>query len=340
MSFNGMQYGDISPRVGIYAVAKFLAHAQPILVLERFATSQPLPKNKSQTIKWRRAIPFDTSLVALTEGVTPAPQAMRFEDVTTSISQYGAWVAFSDVIADTHEDPILNQMSELLAEQAAQVKEGLIWNVLRAGTNVLYTGTATSRATVNAPVQEADLRLAQRVLKGNLCKPITKMISASLNTATEPVAPGYIAFGHTNLEADLRDLTGFVPREKYASTSALMDQEIGKFEDIRFILTPHLAPFYGAGTSTAGAGAATDVLGSNGAVDVFPVVVVGQVFDGVAALKGYESAQMAVKNPKMGDSYEDPLGQRGFMSWKMWYVVTRLNEAWGVRIEAAARSLT
>lgn len=340
MSFNGMQYGDISPRVGIYAVAKFLAHAQPILVLERFATSQPLPKNKSQTIKWRRAIPFDTSLVALTEGVTPAPQAMRFEDVTTSISQYGAWVSFSDVIADTHEDPILNQMSELLAEQAAQVKEGLIWNVLRAGTNVLYTGTATSRATVNAPVQEADLRLAQRVLKGNLCKPITKMISASPNIATEPVAPGYIAFGHTNLEADLRDLTGFVPREKYASTTALMDQEIGKFEDIRFILTPHLAPFYGAGTSTAGAGASTDVLGSNGAVDVFPIVVIGQDFFGVTALKGYESAQMAVKNPKMGDSYEDPLGQRGFMSWKMWYVVTRLNEAWGVRIEAAARSLT
>lgn len=339
-SYNGMNYGDISPRVGMHAVAKFLAHAQPILVLEKFATSQPLPKNKSQTIKWRRAIPFDTSLVALTEGVTPAPQAMRFEDVTSAISQYGAWVAFTDVVADTHEDPILNEMSTLLSEQAAQVKEGLTWNVLRAGTNVLYTGTATSRATVNAPVQEADLRLATRVLKGNLAKPITRMISASPNIATEPVAPGYIAFGHSNLEADLRDLTGFVPREKYASTSALMDQEIGKFEDIRFILTPHLAPFYGAGTSTVGAGASTDVLGSNGAVDVYPVVIIGQDFFASTSLKGYESAQMAVKNPQMGASFEDPMGQRGFMSWKMWYVVTRLNEAWGVRIEAAARSLT
>jgi N4-gp56 family major capsid protein len=339
-SYNGMNYGDISPRVGMHAVAKFLAHAQPILVLEKFATSQPLPKNKSQTIKWRRAIPFDTSLVALTEGVTPAPQAMRFEDVTSAISQYGAWVAFTDVVADTHEDPILNEMSTLLSEQAAQVKEGLTWNVLRAGTNVLYTGTATSRATVNAPVQEADLRLATRVLKGNLAKPITRMISASPNIATEPVAPGYIAFGHSNLEADLRDLTGFVPREKYASTSALMDQEIGKFEDIRFILTPHLAPFYGAGTSTVGAGVSTDVLGSNGAVDVYPVVIIGQDFFASTSLKGYESAQMAVKNPQMGASFEDPMGQRGFMSWKMWYVVTRLNEAWGVRIEAAARSLT
>ena len=326
MAYNGMQYGDISPRVGIHAVAKFLAHAQPILVLERFATSQPLPKNKSQTIKWRRAIPFDTSLVALTEGVTPAPQALRFEDVTTTISQYGAWVQYSDVIADTHEDPILNQMTELMSEQAAQVKEGLIWNVIRAGTNVIYTGTATGRVQVNAPVQEADLRLAQRVLKGNLAKQLTKMISASVNTATEPVAPGYIALGHSNLESDLRDLTGFVPREKYGNTSGLMDQEIGKFEDIRFILTPHLAPFYGAGPSTAGAGASTDVLGSNGAVDVYPLVILGQDFFAVTALKGYESAEVIFKNPVA--SIEDPLAQRGFCSWKMWYVVTRLNEAW------------
>jgi N4-gp56 family major capsid protein len=338
MAYNGMQYGDISPRVGIHAVAKFLAHAQPILVLERFATSQPLPKNKSQTIKWRRAIPFDTSLVALTEGVTPAPQALRFEDVTTAISQYGAWVQFTDVIADTHEDPILNQMTELMSEQAAQVKEGLIWNVIRAGTNVIYTGTATSRVTVNAPVQEADLRLAQRVLKSNLAKQLTKMISASVNTATEPVAPGYIALGHSNLESDLRDLTGFVPREKYGNISGIMDQEIGKFEDIRFILTPHLNPFYGAGTSAGGGGVSTDVLGSNGAVDVYPLVILGQDFFAVTALKGYESAEVIFKNPVA--SIEDPLAQRGFCSWKMWYVVTRLNEAWGVRIEAAARSLT
>jgi N4-gp56 family major capsid protein len=339
MAYQGMNYGDISPRVGIYAVAKFLAHAQPILVLEKFGSSQPLPKNKSQTIKWRRSVPFDTSLVALTEGVTPAPQAMRFEDVSTTISEYGAWVGFTDVIADTHEDPILNQMSELLSEQAAQVKEGLIWNVIRAGTSVIYSG-----ATVDAPVQEADLALAQRVLKNNLAKPITKMISASVNVATEPVAGGYIGFGHTNLEQDLRDLTGFVVREKYASTSPLMEQEIGKFQDIRFILSPQFAPFAGQG-SAGGSGTGYNVLdvlasGNPLKVDVYPIVIIGQDAFGSTSLKGYESAAMAVKNPQMGSSYEDPLGQRGFMSWKMWFVATILNEAWMVRVECAARSFT
>ncbi len=344
MAYQGMNYGDISPRVGIYAVAKFLAHAQPILVLEKFASSQPLPKNKSQTIKWRRAVPFDTSLVALTEGVTPAPQAMRFEDVTTTISQYGAWVGYTDVIQDTHEDPILNQMSELLAEQAAQVKEGLIWNVIRAGTSVIYSGSATARNQVDAPVQEADLALAQRVLKNNLAKPITRMISASVNIATEPVAGGYIGFGHTNLEQDLRDLTGFVVREKYSNTAPLMEQEIGKFQDIRFILSPQFLPFAGAGgAGSSGAGFnMLDVLASGNPlrVDVYPIVIIGQDAFGVTSLKGFESATMAVKNPQMGSSYEDPLGQRGFMSWKFWFVATILNESWMTRVECAARSFT
>lgn len=262
---------------------------------------------------------------------------MRFEDVTTTISEYGAWVAFTDVIQDTHEDPILNEMSSLLSEQAAQVKEGLIWNVIRAGTSVIYSGAATSRITVSAPVGESDLALAQRVLKNNLAKPITKMISASVNVATEPVAGGYIGFGHTNLEQDLRDLTGFVVREAYSSIAPLMEQEIGKFQDIRFILSPQFAPFYGAGEVGTGGG---DVLATNGAADVFPIVIIGQDAFGVTALKGYESAAMAVKNPQMGSSYEDPLGQRGFMSWKMWFVATILNEAWMTRVECAARALT
>jgi N4-gp56 family major capsid protein len=332
MSFSGMNYGDISPRVGIYAVAKMLAHATPILVLEKFAKVEALPKNKGLTIKWRRPVPFEVSPVALTEGVTPAPQIMEYEDVTSVISQYGAWVAITDVIADTHEDPVLSNITELMAEQAAATKEAIVWSVIRAGTNVFYSGSATSRATVEAPLDEAELRLVQRELKGNHGKHITRMLSASEKVATEPVAPGFIAFGHSNLEQDLRDLNGFVVREKYAS-GALMDQEIGKFEDIRFILTPHLEPFFGAGSSTT-----TGVLNTNSKVDVYPIVVIAQDAFGVTPLKGMESVSVKVKNP--GEvSYVDPLGQRGMVSWKMWYVATRLNESWMVRIECAASAL-
>lgn len=325
---------DISPRVGIYAVAKMLAYAQPMLVLEKFAQVTALPKNKGLTIKWRRPVPFDVSAVALTEGVTPAPQILEYEDVTSVISQYGSWVPFTDVIADTHEDPNLQVMTQLCGEQAASTKEAILWAELRGGTNVIYAGTANSRATVTAVLDEDDLRAAQRELKANHGRHITKMIGATDKTATEPVAPAFIAFGHSNLESDLRDLNGFTIREKYASYAPVSDYEIGKFEDIRFILTPHLEPFFGAGSAST-----TGVLNNGANVDVYPIVIVAQDAYGCTPLKGAESVAMGVLNPKMAGSYEDPLGQRGLVSWKMWFVATRLNEAWMVRIETACSAL-
>lgn len=334
MSFSGVQYGDISPRVGIFAVANFLSHAQPVLVLEKFAMFQAVPKNVGQILKWRRAVPFEVSMDQLTEGVTPPPQGLVYEDVTSTLAQYGSWIPFTDVIADTHEDNNLKQMTMLAGEQAGLTKERILWNTLIGGTNVIYSGTATGRSGVVAPVDLNDFRLATRALKVAVAKPITKMIDATDRIATEPVAPGYVAFGHSNLEQDLRDIVGFIPREKYSNTTKLLhEQEIGKLEDIRFILSPHFTYFAGAG------GASATVLNTGGNADVYPIVIIGQEAFAATPLKGMDSARVAVKNPQMGVSYEDPLGQRGFVSWKMWYSAVRLNEAWMVRIEAAVTAL-
>ena len=216
-----------------------------------------------------------------------------------------------------------------LGEQAAPTKEALIWEELVGGTAVLYSGAATSRATVDDVVQAADLVAAQRFLKANRAKHITRMLKASQMIATEPVAPAFVAFGHSNLEPDLRALPEFVVREKYANMQMLSDYEIGKFQDIRFILSPQLTPFWGAG------GSPTGVLSRDGvAADVYPIVIVGQDAFGVVPLRGMDSASITIQNPKA--TYEDPLAQRGFASWKMWYVAVRLNEEWMVRVEVAA----
>lgn len=334
MAYSGIQYGDISQRVGTYAVANFLASAENQLILEKFAKVEMVPKNKSTNVKFRRPVKFDVSTTALTEGVTPVPQAFDYEDVEVNLAQFGAWVPFTDVIADTHEDPILKSITAECGDQAGATKEMILWNMMKGGTNVIWTGSATSTATVLAPLDIDDIRSAVRELKANHAMKITKRISASPNIATEPVNAAYIAVGHTNLEADIRDITGFVPVEKYSNFQPVSEHEVGKVEDVRFILTPHLEPEFGAGSNTT-----TGVLNNGDNVDVYPLVVFGQDAFAATPLKGMESARIAVKNPKMGESYEDPLGQRGFVSWKMWYAAVRLNEAWLVRIESAASIL-
>jgi len=308
--FSGVQYADLGVRIGLYAVAQFLAHAQPMLALEKFAQLVEVPMKSGQLVKWRRLVPFNASMEQLVEGITPSPTGVVYEDVSSTIAQYGAWIPFTDILIETHEDDNLRQFTMGAGEQAALTKERILWNTLVAGTNVAYSGAATSRATVQAPIDLGDVQLATRALKVAMAKPITKIITASEKISTQPVAPGYVAFGHTNLEQDIRAVSGFVPREHYSdSTKLLHDMEIGKVQDVRFILLPHLTYFAGAGAAVT-----TGILHNGTNVDVYPVVFFGQDAFAATALKGRSSANVVVKNPKMGETYEDPLGQRGYVA--------------------------
>jgi len=75
-------YGDISQRTAVWAAVEMLAHAEPILVLSKYGQPKPMPKNKANAVKFRRPIPYTVSTTTLTEGVTPASQNMRYEDVS------------------------------------------------------------------------------------------------------------------------------------------------------------------------------------------------------------------------------------------------------------------
>lgn len=82
-------YSGLSQRTTVYAEQKMLEHAEPILILEKFAKSKPLPKNTAKTISFRRPIPFPVSTTQLIEGVTPPAKQMDFEDVEVELGQYG-----------------------------------------------------------------------------------------------------------------------------------------------------------------------------------------------------------------------------------------------------------
>ena len=68
MASNVTTYGDISPRVAVYAMKRLLKRAMPYLVLERFGQARPLPRKHSQQVKFRRFERFPFTPTALTEG--------------------------------------------------------------------------------------------------------------------------------------------------------------------------------------------------------------------------------------------------------------------------------
>ena len=329
-------YGDINQRTAVWAEGTMLEHAEPILVLDKFGDTKPLPKNKADTITFRRPVPYTVSTSQLVEGVTPAPKQITYEDVSVQMGQYGELFEISDKIVDMAEDPVLANASMLAGEQAAETKELILWGVLRAGTNVFYSGTGTpaTRAAVNSTITLNLQRAVVRALKSQRARSITTMISASPKFGTEAVAPAFIAFGHTDCEQDIRDMDGFTPVERYGNFSPVSDYEVGKVEGVRYILSPVLEPFLAAGSGTLNG----MVSAGSANVDVYPLIFISKNCYGTVPLKGAGSMNPTVINPGTV-SAADPLGQRGYVGWKMYFASLILNEAWINRVEVGVTDL-
>lgn len=322
-------YGDISPRTAAYAEKEMLKRGLPFLVIEKFGQAKPIPGNNSKTIVFRRYNALPTTPTTLVEGVTPSSRTLAVTDVTATLAQYGDTTTITDVILDTHEDPVLNEAVTLLGEQAAQMIEKMRYGILKAGTSVLYANGA-SRSAVNTPISRELQRRAVRSLKRQNARFITSVIRSTPSFGTENVAPGYVALIHPDLESDVRDLPGFVPAEKYGSMTP-WENELGKCEDVRYVSSTIFEPWVNAG------GAAGTMLSTGGtAADVYPILYLARDAYGIVALKGAYAITPMVVNPKPSDS--DPLAQRGHVSWKAMQTAVILNDAWMCRAEVAAKA--
>ena len=320
-------YGDISPRTAAYAEKELLKRGLPYLVLEKFGQAKPLPEGSSKTIKFRRYSALPNTPVALTEGVTPVGQTLAATDIIANLVQFGDKITTTDVILDTHEDPVLNESIALLGEQAAQMIEKMRFGVLKAGTSVQYANGAV-RNGVNTTITHTIQRRCVRSLKRQNGRPITTIVRSTPAFNTENVAPAFIGLVHPDLEADVRNMTGFVPVERYGALTPY-ENEIGKCEDVRYLSSTIFEPWADAG------GAKGLMLSTSGtSADVYPILYIARDAYGIVALKGAWAITPMVVNPKPTDS--DPLAQRGHCSWKAMQTAVILNDAFMCRLECAA----
>lgn len=332
------RYSDagVSPRTNVYAERQMLKHQMPVRILDKFGETKPMPRNKTQTIKFRRPKVFTAATTPLQEGVTPTATQFSYEDVEVTLKQYGQVVEITDVIEDTHEDPVLNDATVQAGENIARTLEALDWGVLRAGTNVFYAN-GTARNQVNTPISLSKQRAVMRALKAQKAYKITRILDASVNYGTKAIEASYIGIHHTDVEQDIRELAGFVPVAEYANRKPISEYELGTVEDTRYICSPDLDPFADAGAAFAGSG--TNMVTTSGtSADIYPVLICGKHSYGLVPLRGQGAVSPTILRPGV-KSKSDPLGQRGYIGWKTWHASLILNELWMARLEVAVTDL-
>jgi N4-gp56 family major capsid protein len=321
------EYGDITPRTAAYVAVDLLKRAMPYLCLEKFGQAKSLPANKTQSMKFRRYNSLALATTPLVEGVTPAGKKLTATDITATLYQYGDLVEITDIIADTHEDPVLQEAIAVCSEQAAKTVETLRYNVLKAGTNVFYANSVAGRTSVVAVISRADQRRIVRALERQEAQHITNIVKSTPSFNTESILPAFVAVTHVDMTSDIRGLTGFTSVADYGNVSA-WETEIGACEDVRYLKSTIFTPYEGGGSNTT-----TGKLNNGSNCDVYPVLYFGKDAYGMIALKGKYAITPIVINPVPSKS--DPLGQRGSVSWKTMQTTVILNDSWMAVLEVA-----
>jgi len=335
------KYGDISEETGVMIAGEFLERAKVNMVTSLFAQTKPMPKNKSQKQKFRRyEYPWGSTPKPLLEGVTPKAGKVKITDIYVDITQYGDLLELTDVVEDTHEDPVLREFSGLLGESASEMLENIRIAHLLSGTNVMFAN-GSYRSDVNTKVTKVMLRKIVKFLKIARASRITKMLKSSNAYGTVSVKPAFIGLVHPAMTPDIQDLAGFKSVEDYSGISPYIN-EIGAIEDIRFIEQNLLLPYEDAGGAVSTGLAST----SGTKCDVYPFLVLGANAYADVPLKGYRMqnadnkgemvvpVEILVQQPNK-PSKSDPLGQRGSVGYKTWGATVILQDLHIVRGEAA-----
>lgn len=320
---------------------EILKHVMPVEVLGKFGTKKPMPKNVGESVVFRRWLPkgattnspntwsVDPAAHQLTEGETPNAETISAQDITATLTEYGFIYRWTNRTEDLYEDDVPAEFKRLTGERMGLLLEMIRFGQLKAGTNVFRAGAVASRSLVTGLVSANLLRNIARSLMSNRAMRTTSILSASPNIGTQPVEAAWVVACHSNMVADLRSqLSGFVHISEYGSRQPIHENELGSWEEFRFVWSPELAPWLAAGTTAA----ANTRLSNNAAnsagtelVDVYPLIVLSPECFGDVALRGKNAMNVAAF-PASQRTKDDPLGQRGSISAQTYFTCVRLNE--------------
>ncbi|MCQ2436006.1 MAG: N4-gp56 family major capsid protein [Clostridia bacterium] len=244
----GFTYNGLTPEMKTYYSDYLVDVASPDLVHEQFGQKEPIPKNGGKTINFRIYDPLPKITTPLAEGVTPDGQKVNVGDKSVTVSQFGGYMEYSDIVALSTIDNHLVQATELIGNQAGRSIDTVVREVLNAGTNVQYAdGSVDARylLTSGKKLTVDMVRRAVRTLKKN---------------NTPKIDGYYIGIIHPDVAYDLMNDQEWKYPHQYKDTDTLYTGEIGKIAGVRFVETTEAkifhAPDLGDTSRTLTAGAA------------------------------------------------------------------------------------
>lgn len=226
---------------------------RPELYFDAFADVKPTNQSHvgaAVVFSIQNDLAVASSPISETADVTPA--TLSDSQVTVTLAEYGNAVTTTALVRGTSYIDLDPVVANVIGFNAGVSVDTIARNILQAGTNIAYSGAATSRATVTTTMNLTgnDVRKAKARLRGS-------------NVPT--IGGAYVGFIHPDVAYDFTGASGganFRDPHTYSEPNEIWTGEIGQFEGIRFVESPR-APLFADS-------------GSPGTVDVYRTLIMGR----------------------------------------------------------------
>lgn len=247
LGYRNAYTGDLTSFDGDYSLESLnktyydttlLDNARDKLFFTQLGKKQALPANHGRTVEFRR---FKTlpPVGQLTEGVIPTGKKMSQVAITCSLSQWGDYVAISD-LQDIHAiDDVKTAATEELGAAAGLSMEFLVRNELLNGTQIIFADAYNGTTYVSTPTSKAGLLSALgSSYKCNLTCDVMLKGATMLKKSCKGLKYSgnyYVAVVHPDVSEDIQRDPMWVESHKYAAVEEIFTGEIGRMHGIRFI---------------------------------------------------------------------------------------------------------
>lgn len=318
-----------------------------------FAPAMPgmLQMNEgTRTVRWERLENLAIVTTPLGELGTPVTLPTRnavtptITPVTASMAKYGNPIYFSDELDLLSVNTRSANLAMNLGENAGRSLNAIMEIEYANATNIRYGNDVASAALTITSISVNDIKEVVTQLNGQDAMKWHPMATGADRQGTLPIRKSYMLICHTDVEADIRNLAGFVPVERYGGVTDIMPGEFGAIEGCRCVSTSlDTLIEVGAGTTSAsGFRGASDVLN-----DVYDTYIVGREAIGSVGLGEQHTTEIyttgekpaaveLIVKPLGSAGSADPLNEFGSVSWKAWLVAKILNENWIWRVRTLA----
>lgn len=268
-----------------YLHDKLISRAMIRVVGASVLENVTLPEGVGLVANFVRYNRMNLPMSALSEGVAPSNSTFTLSLVQVTIDQWGDMVTLSDVSQLTTKHPLVDQATQLLADNAQRVIDREIQLVWLAGTNIQYgDASVTSRAAITSALKATDVAIHKaRITMVNNGAPPRGGPSGGLilgsadgagaqdkgfNKGNGASSSGsinqgqhYVALCGPEVIADIMatgtSLGTFASQAMYADQKALYNGEVGTWLGVRWVESNFLPKFQLLGNTTAAVSSAS-----------------------------------------------------------------------------------